>query len=56
VFVYGFAKSDRASLDPDEVETYRAAAKVVLALSEAQVEAEVVAGRWMEVRCDDQDL
>ncbi len=56
VFVYGFAKSDRANLDPDEVETYRAAARVVLALGQAQVEAEVAAGRWMEVRCDDQDL
>ena len=56
VFVYGFAKNDRANLDPGELETYRAAAKVVLALSEAQVLAEVEAGRWMEVRCDDQDL
>jgi hypothetical protein len=56
VFVYGFAKSDRANLSRDEVATYHAAAKVVLGLSLAQMTVEVEAGRWTEVRCDDQDL
>jgi hypothetical protein len=56
VFVYGFAKNDRANLDRREVATFQAAAKVVLALTEAQVSAEVEAGRWTEVLCDDQDL
>ena len=56
VFVYGFAKNDRANLDPDEVATFQAAAKVVLALTEAQVAAEVRAGRWTEIHCDDQDV
>ncbi|MDO8380265.1 type II toxin-antitoxin system RelE/ParE family toxin [Phenylobacterium sp.] len=56
VFVYGFAKSDRANLNRDEVATFQAAAKVVLGLSQAQMTAEVAAGRWTEMRCDDQDL
>jgi hypothetical protein len=56
VFVYGFAKNDRANLNRDEVATFQAAAKVVLTLSEAQVAAEVRAGRWTEIQCDDQDL
>jgi len=56
VFVYGFAKSGKANLDPDELKAYRLAAKLVLALSDTQVSAEVEAGRWMEVKCDDQDL
>lgn len=56
VFVYGFAKSDRVNLGRDEVATFQAAAKVVLGLSPAQMAAEVAAGRWTEVRCDDQDL
>lgn len=56
VFVYGFAKNDRANLNRDEVETFQAAAKVVLGLTHAQVEAEVKAGRWTEVKRDDQDL
>jgi hypothetical protein len=55
VFVYGFAKNDRANLDRHEVATFQAAAKVVLALTEAQMTAEVRAGRWTEVHCDDQD-
>jgi hypothetical protein len=56
VFVYGFAKNDRANLNRDEVETFQAAAKVVLGLTQAQVDAEVKAGRWTEVKRDDQDL
>lgn len=56
VFVYGFAKNDRSNLNPHEIATLHAAAKVVLALSEVQVQDEVDAGRWTEVRCDDQDL
>jgi hypothetical protein len=56
VFVYGFAKNDRANLSRDEVAVFQAAAKVVLGLSEAQMAAEVAAGRWTQVRDDDQDL
>ena len=56
VFVYGFAKSDKSNLDPGELKAYRLAAKLVLSLSDTQVGAEVEAGRWIEVKCDDQDL
>jgi len=56
VFVYGFAKKDRANLSRDEVAVFQAAAKVVLGLSEAQMAAEVDAGRWTQVQDDDQDL
>lgn len=56
VFVYGFAKNDRANLSPNEVAVFQAAAKVVLALSEAQMATEVAVGRWTQVHDDDQDL
>jgi len=52
VFVYGFAKSDRANLSLDELVEYRKAAKLILGLSEAQIGVEVKAGRWTEVNCD----
>lgn len=45
VFVYGFAKNDRANLNRDEVETFQAAAKVVLGLTQAQVEAGLGVGQ-----------
>jgi len=38
-FVYGFAKSDRENIDPDEVAGFRKLAKGYLALSEKQIEA-----------------
>ena len=38
-FVYGFAKSDRENLDPDEVADFKKLAKGYLALSEKQIEA-----------------
>lgn len=56
VFAFGFAKSDRANLNPDEEAVFRRAAKLVLAFSEEQMDAEVQSGRLMEVICDAQDL
>ncbi|MDI1366251.1 MAG: type II toxin-antitoxin system RelE/ParE family toxin [bacterium] len=56
VFVYGFAKNDRANLSRDEVAIFQASAKIVLGLSETQMTAEVEAGRWTQVQDDDQDL
>ena len=38
-FVYGFAKSDRENIEPEDVANYKKAAKVFLALSETQLEA-----------------
>ena len=53
VFVLGFAKSDRANLTALELKAYREAAKIVLALNQRQIEAEVAAGRLMEVTSDE---
>lgn len=50
VFVFGFAKSDRANLSADEETALKKAAKLTLAFSEAQMDAEVAAGRLLEVR------
>jgi len=56
VFVFGFAKSDRANLTAQEEAVYKAAAKLVLAFSEDQLDAEVASGRMTEVTCDGQDI
>jgi len=52
VFVFGFAKADRASLTALELKTYRKAARIVLALDEVGIDAEVAAGRLTEVGRD----
>ena len=56
VFAFGFAKSDRANLNADETRMFKKAAKVVLALSQAEIDFEIRAGRLTEVQCDDQNL
>lgn len=56
VFLFGFAKSDRANLNADELAAYRRAAKIVLGLTLAELDIEVDAGRLTEVRDDDEDL
>jgi hypothetical protein len=49
VFVFGFAKNDRANLTATELKMYRKAAGILLALAPARIEAEVAAGRLVEV-------
>ncbi len=56
VFVFGFAKNNRANLNAEEQAVYKAAAKLVLAFSEDQFDAEVASRRMMEVNCDGQDV
>ncbi len=56
VFAFGFAKNDRANLDQDEEATFKKAAKLVLAFSDAQMEAEMESRRLTEVNCDAKDL
>ena len=56
VLVFGYAKNDRANLTAQEEAVYKAAAKLVLALGEDQLDAEVASGRMTEVRYDGQDL
>lgn len=56
IFVFGFAKSGKANLNAIELRAYRQAAKIVLALTQAQIEREVRAERLFEVKDDAQDL
>jgi len=56
VFVYGFAKNDKANLGPEELKEYRLAAGLVLGLTEAQIATQVETGKWVEVTSDDEDL
>ncbi|MBE0704799.1 MAG: type II toxin-antitoxin system RelE/ParE family toxin [Hyphomicrobiales bacterium] len=56
VFAFGFAKSDMANLDDAEEAYLKKAAKLVLGFTDAQMDAEVAAGRMLEVNCDDQDI
>lgn len=56
VFAFGFAKSDMANLDDAEEAYLKKAAKLVLGFADAQMDAEVSAGRMFEVNCDEQDL
>jgi hypothetical protein len=56
VFAFGFAKSDMANLDDAEEVIFKKAAKLVLGFTDVQMDAEVAAGRMLEVNCDDQGL
>ncbi|OBZ97290.1 addiction module toxin RelE (plasmid) [Pararhizobium polonicum] len=56
VFAFGFAKSDMANLDAGDEAYMKKAAKLVLGFTDAQMNAEVDAGRMLKVKCDDQDL
>ena len=48
-FVYGFAKSDRENIAPDEVDGFRKLAKGYLALSEKQIATMLKDERLKEV-------
>lgn len=54
IFVFGFAKSDKANLEPDELEGYRELAKAYLEKSESAMNRYVAAGVLAEVMCDDE--
>ena len=56
VFAFGFAKSDMTNLDNADEAYLKKAAKLVLGFTDEQMDAEVIAGRMLEVKCDDQDL
>ena len=53
-FVYGFAKSGRENLRPDELETFRLLADEYLALDRTGLSAATAVGAIIEVQCDDQ--
>jgi hypothetical protein len=54
ILVYGFAKSDKANLEPDELEVYRKLAKSYLAKSEKEMAAYVADGTLTEVMEDEE--
>ena len=56
IFAFGFAKSDKANLSAAELKVYKQAAKIVLAMTQAQIDIEVREERLFEVNDDAQDL
>lgn len=55
VFVYGFAKNERANISKKELEFWRTVAASLLALSEQAVDAAAAASELIEVMCDDEE-
>ncbi len=53
VFAFGFAKSDMANLDDADEAYLKKAAKLVLGFTDEQMDAEIAAGRMLEVKCDE---
>jgi hypothetical protein len=51
-FVYGFSKSQRANIDNDELEQFKEASKLVLALNEAQLAVRLKRGDFVEVKSE----
>ena len=49
-FVYGFAKSQQANINDDEQEQFKEAAKIVLAMTEAQLAVRLDRGDFVEVK------
>ncbi len=54
--MYGFAKSDRDSIDGDEEIAFKKAAQHVLRLSEEQLAALIDKGQLTEVHHHDQEI
>lgn len=50
VFIYGFAKSERANIRNDEEKEFKEAARYVLALTEQQLAALIKEGDFVEVK------
>jgi hypothetical protein len=55
VFLFGFAKSDRANISNDELQLLRQRASQILSLDDAAIEARIDDGDLFEVSCDDKD-
>jgi hypothetical protein len=53
VFVYGFAKSERANIDPDELMFWRKVAAAFMTMAEAAIAASILTGEITEMVCDD---
>ena len=49
-FVYGFAKSERENIDQKETDAFKKAAKILLALSDEQIQKLIENGGLTEVK------
>ena len=56
VFVYGFAKSAKATLNPVEVREYQKLAQIYLRLTEAQITKALRARELQEIVYDDEAI
>lgn len=56
VFVFGFAKSDKSNLNKEELFTFRKAAKIILSLSDEQIQNELDCERLFEVNSNDKNV
>lgn len=52
ILAYGFSKSQRANIDPDEQRQFKEAAKLVLDLSEQQLKTSLERGDFVEVKSE----
>ena len=55
IFVFGFAKSERANIGPDELKVWRVIAKQLLTAPGA-VRAAIEEGKLIEVLCDEKEI
>ena len=56
VFIYGFAKSERANIDTDEEKQFKDAARHVLQLTEKQIAELLKEGDFVEVTGHEQEI
>jgi hypothetical protein len=52
-FVYGFAKNEQDNIDESDERDFKELAKIVLALSDAELKTLVDSGKYVEVTSDD---
>ena len=55
VFVYGFAKSERDNIGPDELDFWRRVASAFLSMDETKLKAMIDAQELTEVSCHDKN-
>jgi hypothetical protein len=55
-FIYGFAKNETGNLNPNELNLYRNAAKLLLELTEAELNALLANGTFEKIKTDEQKV
>ena len=54
--MFGFAKSERDDIEPDELDDLRTTAKLLLAYTREELDEATVNDELWELRCDDEAL